>query len=598
MGDLRDQLKKIKNALGLGETEKKTATPQRQIEKKTVRVTIKNSRTVSLPANTLKSSPDSNRPPASSRPPQIFQKKKNKPAQKSSTGPRNLQKPSQSFETSSGVTITRTIAPGAMPKSNPIPPPAIPTSPLPSAATTKVEQLNLPSFTALTRKSEFKTPDSWVARGVSSQLNSLPSGLRRDIFIGLDFGTAFTKAAVQILGNIYPIDWEGIANLKDKFLLPTEYSETSNKHCHLGQHPTVGPENFHANLKRTFITQRVSDISLAKAIVFNALVLQYIRAWVYRNHESKLGASPISWYLNIGIPSDVLNQDAHVHKYKILADTAWTLSLRPQSDINFENAFLALSEPAKKHDDLLDVKPIPELVAQLSGYSKSSRRQNGLHALVDIGGGTVDIVTFNVHQKDGDDNFPFFVANVQPLGSYALLANRFFDLSAQSGPLPSDLQNLISPEDFGKCMGFTATSVRTADKKFFGRFRNEFEKVLFDTYKNRYQSSPYWQTGIRTFITGGGSFVPGYVESIDDSRRPLKCDLIKMDLPPHPKLAASGIDLRQYNRLSVACGLAEDAFSMGNIVPASQVSDGPVLITTVNGLSPGQRPDKDDLYPK
>ncbi len=113
MGDLRDQLKKIKNALGLGETEKKPTAPQRQIEKKTVTVTVKNGRTGSLPATTLKSLPDPKRPPTSSRSPQTFQKKTSKPAQKSSTGPRPPHKPSHSLETSSGVTITRTIAPGA-----------------------------------------------------------------------------------------------------------------------------------------------------------------------------------------------------------------------------------------------------------------------------------------------------------------------------------------------------------------------------------------------------------------------------------------------------------------------------------------------------
>ena len=49
MGDLRDQLKKIKNALGLGEVEKKSASPGRSIEHKTIEVTVKKTRTGSLP---------------------------------------------------------------------------------------------------------------------------------------------------------------------------------------------------------------------------------------------------------------------------------------------------------------------------------------------------------------------------------------------------------------------------------------------------------------------------------------------------------------------------------------------------------------------
>lgn len=600
MGDLRDQLKKIKNALGLGGGDKKTANPERPSAQKSIEVNVKKNRTGSLPPSAAKPVPDARKVQTSKRPQQTAQKKAHPTSSKTATGRRTDQKSEQSYVSPSGVTITRTIAPGAMLKPAPAPAPIAtttgPSTPVPSIA--QAGQLALPSFAALTRKSEFRTPDAWVARGVSSQLGAQSSGHRRDIFIGLDFGTAFTKAAVQILDNIYPIDWGGVANLKNKHLLPTEYSEATNGHCYLGQHPDATPKEFHANLKRAFITQRVSDVSLAKAIVFNALVLQYIRAWVYQNHETKLGSSSIGWYLNIGIPSDVLDKDAHVEKYKALAEMAWTLSLRPHNEINFANAFQALSRPAQKHDDLYDVSPIPELVAQLSGYSKSSRRQNGLHALVDIGGGTVDMVTFNVHQKDGDDNFPFFVSSVQPLGSYALLENRFLNLSAQTASLPSDFQDLLSPEGFSKFSEVSLASVQSVDKKFLRRFQQEFESVLTITHRKRYQSSPNWQSGIRTFISGGGSFVPGYVESIRSSRRPLNCQLHEMELPPHPKLVGSGIDLRQYSRISVACGLAEDAFSMGKIVPASAVPDGSVLITTVNGLPPRQRPDRDELYPK
>jgi hypothetical protein len=600
MGDFRDQLKKIKNSLGLGGAEKKSAAPERPLVQKTIDVTVKKNRTGSLPPTVPKPVHETKKVQTPKRPPQTFQKKAQTTGSKTSTGARPLQKSDQSYVSPSGVTITRTIAPGAMSKPAPVSI-AVATTTAPSAlssSTAQAGQLTLPSFTALTRKSEFKTPDAWVARGASSQLGSQLNGRRRDIFIGLDFGTAFTKAAVQILDNIYPIDWGGLANLKDKHLLPTEYSETTNGQCYLGQHPNAGPKEFHANLKRAFITQRVSDVSLSKAIVFNALVLQYIRAWVYKNHETKLGSSSIGWYLNIGIPSDVLDKDAHVEKYKTLADHAWTLSLRPHREITIANAFQALSNPSQKHDDLYDVSPIPELVAQLAGYSKSSSRQNGLHALVDIGGGTVDMVTFNVHQKDGDDNFPFFVSSVQPLGSYALLENRFLNLSAQTAPLPTDLQDLLSPEGFAKYSGVSATSIQGVDDKFFRRFQQEFESVLSVTHRSRYQSSPHWQSGIRTFISGGGSFVPGYVKSILTSRRPLKCDLHQMALPPHPKLIGGDIDLRQYSRISVACGLAEDAFSMGKIVPASAVPDGTALITTVNGLPPRQRPDRDELYPK
>lgn len=459
-------------------------------------------------------------------------------------------------------------------------------------------ELTLPRYKALPSTSDFKPPDAWVARGSSSQMTSQSIVKRSDIFIGLDFGTAFTKAAVQIADNIYPVDWRGISNHKEQFLLPTEYCELPNKECFLGQHPNASPQNFHTNLKQSFINLLVSNDSLSKASIFVALVLQYIRAWVYQNHSGKLGSVSIGWHLNIGIPSDFLDKDRHAQHYKKLIDIAWELSLSPQTEITYSSAFSLLSHQIKHKPDLRSVGQVPELVAQLAGYSKSARRQKGLHTLIDIGGGTVDMVTFNIHQLDGDDVFPFFVAKVNPLGSYALLGNRFLSFKMQSSSIASSVQNLLADEAFSQLFNVSLREIQETDKRFFNSFQREFESVLSTTQRKRYPSSPNWGTGIRTFISGGGAFIPGYEQSIRRSRTPLNCPLLTMDLPPHPKLANFNQDPAQYSRISVACGLAVDEFSLGTIRPASEVEDAPPLIATVNGLPMRERPDRDELYPK
>jgi hypothetical protein len=598
MGNLRDQLKIIKNALGLGGTEKKSAAPERPIEQKTIEVTLKKNHTGSLPPPVSKPVPEAKKAQPIRRSQQNFQNKAQATRVKTQSSSQSSQTNDNSYVSPSGVIITRTVAPGATlkPAPAPIAKPTTSSAPLPSAA--QAGQLALPSFTALTRTSEFKTPDAWVSRGASSQLTPQASGLRREIYIGLDFGTAFTKAAVQFMDNIYPIDWKGVAKLQEKYLLPTEYSEAPNLECFLGQHPNSSPQQLHANLKRAFITNSVSENSLAKASVFLALVLQYVRGWLYHHHAAKLGSAPIGWYLNIGIPSDVLDKDKHARHYTRLAEIAWALSLEPHSEITFDRASELLNKPMKRNPDLREIAPIPELVAQLAGYSKSASKQGGLHALVDIGGGTVDMVTFNVHEANGDDVFPFFVSNVKALGSYAFLANRFQKLPTQASALGSDVQNIFAATDFSKFSGATVRSVQEVDKNFFRNFQYEFEIVLGATHKRRYPSSPNWRTGIRTFISGGGALIPGYPEAIRTSRRPQNCPLITMDLPPHPKVANIEQHRANYSRISVACGLTFDSDSLGTIRPASEVEDAPPLITTVNGLPVRERPDRDELYPK
>ena len=46
-----------------------------------------------------------------------------------------------------------------------------------------------------------------------------------------------------------------------------------------------------------------------------------------------------------------------------------------------------------------------------------------------------------------------------------------------------------------------------------------------------------------------------------------------MALPPHRNLEGYDGTPDDYQRLSVACGLAQDSFSLGRIVPAKEVED-------------------------
>lgn len=604
MGDLRDQLKKIKNALGMSGAEKKSVTLETLSGQKTISLVIKRTSSETLPPTNSKTSTSEKKAPTSNRLQQTFKKKSQSTSEKKSTSTHSPQKSGRSLVTSSGVTITRSIAPSGLPKQVPVSVDAsieVPTNISSSVSlppNTKIGQLALPKFTALTRTSEFKTPDSWVKHGISSQLNTHATGHRLDIYIGLDFGTAFTKAAVQFLDKIYPVDWNGVANLQKKYLLPTEYSEIPNNQCFLGQHPSSTPEKLYANLKREFIFTNVSSDSLAKASVFLALVLQYVRAWVYQHHAPKLGSALIGWYLNIGIPSDVLDKNKRSQTYTKMANIAWVLSLKPQSEITYERALEVLSKPAEKVADLREVAAVPELVAQLAGYSKSASKQKGLHILVDIGGGTVDMVTFNIHEANGDDVFPFFVANVKPLGSYAFLENRFHKFPIQASSLGSDIQKIITETAFSKFSGIPVRSIQEVDMDFLKKIQHEFEAVLNTTHKRRYPSSPYWRDGIRTFISGGGAFIQGYQDAIRNSIRPQNCPLITMELPPHPRVVKIQEHRANYSRISVACGLTFDSDSLGSIRPASEVKDASPLIITVNGLPMRERPDRDDLYPK
>ena len=58
---------------------------------------------------------------------------------------------------------------------------------------------------------------------------------------------------------------------------------------------------------------------------------------------------------------------------------------------------LEISEGDIIEDD--EISLFPEFLAQIAGYVRSPGRQADLHMLVDVGAGTMDATTFNVHVR-------------------------------------------------------------------------------------------------------------------------------------------------------------------------------------------------------
>jgi hypothetical protein len=446
----------------------------------------------------------------------------------------------------------------------------------------------------LTRHSYYMTPKSWVSFGAQTQCSLATGGRTMDIVIGLDFGTSYTKAAVGMRDQIFPVSWEGVSATPHKHLLPSEYSELGDRNCQIGQAPGVSFECVHQKLKQPLINPAVSSVCIAQASVFVALVLRYVRAWVYQVHGGKVGANQIRWLLNIGAPSNGLETGRLEVAYKKLGRMAWELSLS-RGGITLANAY----DLAAKHDhnslprDLVEVSILPEFVAQIAGYVQSSQRRRGLHALVDVGGGTLDVVTFIVHQRDDEDVFPFLVPEIRALGTQMLYQNRLIDSPAcDPGLVPDELAPVVEPDEFAKACGLTEEHVRERDGILWDAVRDIVSGVLYKTRQKRYRLSEAWTEGLPLFLTGGGSKVGGYARSAKVGGEHHARLVNLMPLPPHPRLVDFDGETDDYQRVSVACGLAQDSFAIGRLVPAREVEDdeapqGPTI----------ERPDRDELYP-
>jgi len=446
--------------------------------------------------------------------------------------------------------------------------------------------------TSLTRQEFFKKPDLWVLEGSRLQYSAAPNGGAVEIVIGLDFGTSYTKAAVGLKDQIFPVSWEGISLFPDPYLLPSEYSELSDGECHIGQAPSSELDHLQQRLKHAFIDPAVSSASIARAAVFVGLVLRYIRAWVYKVHGTKIGNSRVRWLLNIGSPSNGLEVGRLEEAYRKLGSWAWLCSQSSgRLDVASANSAAGSHCANSLPEGLIDLSVLPEFFGQIAGYVKSAQRKSGLHALVDIGGGTLDVVTFIVHESDGEDLFPFLVPVVRPLGTQMLNLNRFVGEQLNGIGDVDELQPVLGASEFASSSGLTLEHVELRDRVFWKEIERVVHHVLSITRQRRDPNSEHWRLGLPIFLTGGGANVEGYVNATQLAGARVAKSLQVMSLPRHPALAGFSGTANDYQRISVACGLAMDAMNLGQIRPARDVAD---LVVDRQPSVP--RPDHEDIY--
>lgn len=419
----------------------------------------------------------------------------------------------------------------------------------------------------LARVDEFKFPDDWVSQGGETTLTA--TGRAFDAYMGIDFGTAFTKASVGYGSDIYIVDWAGVKASEAKFTLPGEFSVLGDGTCVLGRTPLA--TRVATDLKLPFLERNASPSSLVDATLFLALVMRYIRAWWFHGHHDLIRNQPLKWNVNLGAPTTPWQDKKLRTSYTRVAQAAWTISLG-HSPIRSDSAISALGQGSHNSPPIMVVA---EFVAQIASYTRSPQRQHDLHLLVDIGAGTVDVVTFNVNKDEqtGEDQFPIFWASVNNLGTHYLMSRRLQDGKISQGDHQDDAITVPSAEKFSQATGLPIQVVRRSDRTHASAVAGAISAVLRTTKQKRYRRSPRWQTGIRVFLCGGGSACEAFQVSIVEAGRRSGVPLPPIKLPLPERLRAPGLPQDQFHRVSVAFGLGMDAFNLGQIRPMAAVED-------------------------
>jgi len=396
--------------------------------------------------------------------------------------------------------------------------------------------------------------------------------------IGFDFGTAYTKVAVRVgARDSYFIQFNGVPGVTNSYLLPCVMSVDQSGEYSLGMSDNA--EKLISQLKLSLMHEKTSHNEEVSIVLFLAFVLSYIRGWFAEHYGQNYLDREFEWYLNIGVPAESWHDTKLCDKYKQITRLAWHLSLKEDDGITYKNAELIVQQGINCCDAKEDLGEeriglIPEFVAQIASYTRSPRRESGLHFLVDIGAATLDAVTFNVWDDGVQDQFPIYVSRVRPLGTHFLCKHLVKDNTQKGNDQLYEgylCFNNDPVKEVSSKYSISAQAAHTLCNSFKVEVRKVIDDVLRNTRSRRDPKSPHWKYGVPSFICGGGAHIPLYQECIKAFNRDGYKFRLKIRPMSLPDVVSS--DMEDTSRLTVAYGLSFDKDDLGKIVPEYEISD-------------------------
>lgn len=403
-----------------------------------------------------------------------------------------------------------------------------------------------------------------------------PGRRKRRLVMGLDFGTAWSKVCIGDATASYPVAFFPRASGARKYLLPGTFRIDSRDRCHLGESGQDGEQC--EGLKLALLERQTHADTWAKAIAFLALVMRYSRTWVLSAHQDTYQGLAIDWTVNVGLPTDSWQDSVLSDPYRQIALLAWRLSVEDKP-VTMHRA-RELAACLKQAADIIGahergcpadaINVVPEFAAEVAGYTRSPQRKDDLHLLVDVGAGTVDITTFNVHGSAaaGGDILPVFGAKVVPMGTHYLMANRL--VGNQNGANWCDADPVPTVNCLCADFACDPAVLRLRDQAFSNKLGEALWRVLYYTRQQRYPRSTRWQAGIPGFITGGGADVDLYGDVLARFKF-----LTREAFSTPSRLKVPGSDDHVFRRIAVAYGLSFGYDDLGETRPEGAVPDVP-----------------------
>lgn len=420
-----------------------------------------------------------------------------------------------------------------------------------------------------------------------------------DVVIGLDFGTSCSKVVLQSPyfadRRAMLVPFGDLGHPVNRHLLPTKLYHDRYGNCSLATDMnslcTSGIKL--RLLQNPDIGESLSDFAMTPrtlAIAYIALVLRHARQWFLTTQSKIYGHYRIRWHLNIGMPSPGYDDHDRRELFRSIAMDAWRFSLGAGS-VSLPRIWQYFSGKWKSNDKL-DIEcdainVMPEIIAEVLGYAKSNLRENGLHVLIDIGAGTIDISGFILHNQEGEDRYSFLTSDLDHLGAYHCHLERVQRIKECVTRWFSHLagrQDLVMPvttslsEYFPRLDDFGADAEKDILEEFHKRCWSLFNRTLKSLRKDRDPNSEKWKTGLPIFLCGGGKSLSIYDRVLGDLNDFWKKSMATrgfkiLDLPKPVNFVANSFDGQLYDRFAVAYGLSHPYYDVGEIRPPANIEN-------------------------
>ncbi len=390
-----------------------------------------------------------------------------------------------------------------------------------------------------------------------------------DINLGIDFGTAFTKVCFRDLGEEKSAIINFGANLEDA-TIPSVVCIDDEDRLFLSQHADIRQNGadtvpylkmlladlpLPVSLPHRILSESNYELKIeALSSWFLSRIFSMAQDWILENESDRCKGRAINWSANVCVPVEFIDSPMK-RKFEEVSKIAWYWTETETTPATFTELVDAYSNAKRTIDQSkINCHVLEEVVAAVQSFINSRSATTGAYAFFDIGGGTVDSVTFKYVNRGNLNRINCLSAIVKPLGVSSIshriaAANNFEPVEIEGHLIGNNPGNQIIDRYLEE------QEIDVEIKKLVG------EVLIYGSKKDTCN----WQKEMENlpiFLAGGGSVSMWYRNAIEStyvdfnhenagipeyrvSEIPIPSDLDMYNLPK-----------AEFRRFSVAYGLS------------------------------------------